>query len=48
LFEVESVQFAGQQHTWRVSALLQKGTDVAARTFRLHLSQALRLIGQVV
>ena len=43
---MESVQFAGQQHTWRVSSLLQKGSQRSAQDMQANLSQAVRLLGQ--
>jgi len=43
-FEVESVQFAGQKHTWRLSQLLQKGSARSTQTLRRDLAKALTLI----
>ena len=43
-FQVESVQFAGQKHSWRLSGLLQAGTDRALATLHTDLSRALTLL----
>ena len=44
LLQVESVQFSGQKHTWRLSQLLQKGTEQSTATLHSDLALALRLV----
>ena len=44
-FQVDSVQFNGQKHTWRLSKLLQKGSDRSKETLYQDLSHALKLLG---
>ena len=46
-FQVESVQFSGQKHTWRLSSVLQKGSDRSTQTFHKDLSHALKLLGEI-
>ena len=47
-FQVDSVQFTGQKHTWRLSKILQKGADRSRETLYKDLSHALKLIGKVL
>ena len=44
-FEVDSVQFSGQKHRWRLSQFLVKGKERATETLQIDLALALRLIG---
>lgn len=43
-FEVESLNFPGQQHRWKVSELLQKGTDRTRDSLLNDLALALRFL----
>jgi len=43
-FEVESVRFPGQKHTWRLSQLMQKGSERSTQTLRKDLARALTLL----
>ena len=43
---MESVQFYGQFHTWRLSQILQKGTQRTDQTLRRDLARALTLVGK--
>lgn len=43
-FEVESLNFAGQVHKWRLSQLLQKGTERSQESLLNDLALALRFI----
>ena len=45
-FQVDSIQFSGQKHTWRLSQLLQKGSEKSTQTLHNDLSHALKLIGR--
>ena len=47
-FQVDSVQFSGQKHTWRLSKILQKGSDRSKETMYKDLSHALKLLGKVL
>ena len=47
-FQVDSVQFTGQKHTWRLSKILQKGSDRSKETMYKDLSHALKLLGKVL
>ena len=42
---MDSAQFSGQKHTWRLSSLLQKGADRSAQTLNNDLAHALKFIG---
>lgn len=44
-FQVDSVQFSGQKHTWRLSQILQKGSDKSTETLYNDMSYALKLLG---
>ena len=43
-FQVDSVQFSGQKHTWRLSQILQKGSDRSTDTLYNDMSYALQLL----
>ena len=43
-FQVESVQFSGQQHTWRLSQVLQKGVERTRESLHSDLAHALKLV----
>lgn len=43
-FEVESLNFPGQQHKWRLSQLLQKGTERSRESLLNDLALALRFL----
>jgi len=43
-FQVDSVQFSGQKHTWRLSQILQKGADRSTETLYNDMSYALKLL----
>lgn len=43
-FEVESINFPGQQHKWLLSQLLQKGTERTKESLLSDLALALRFI----
>lgn len=43
-FEVESINFPGQQHKWLLSQLLQKGTERTKESLMNDLALALRFI----
>jgi len=43
--QVESVQFVGQKHTWRLNQVLQKGSQQSTLTLRRDLARALHLLG---
>ncbi|XP_049817861.1 uncharacterized protein LOC109609412 isoform X1 [Aethina tumida] len=43
-FEVESLNFPGQQHRWRLSQLLQKGTEKSRNSLLNDLALALRFV----
>ncbi|CAH1129005.1 unnamed protein product [Ceutorhynchus assimilis] len=43
-FEVESLNFPGQQHRWKLSQLLQKGTENSRNSLLNDLALALRFI----
>ena len=45
-FQVDSVQFSGQKHTWKLSEALQKGSDRSTETMHSDLSHALRFLGK--
>ena len=47
-FQVDSVQFTGQKHTWRLSKILQKGSERSKETMYKDLSHALKLLGKVL
>ena len=47
-FQVDSVQFTGQKHTWRLSKILQKGSDRSQETMYKDLSHALKLLGKLL
>lgn len=43
-FQVDSVQFSGQKHTWKLTTILQKGSDRSTETLYQDLSYALQFI----
>lgn len=43
-FEVESLNFPGQQHKWKLSQLLQKGTERTRDSLLNDLALALRFL----
>lgn len=43
-FEVDSLNFPGQVHKWRLSEILQKGTERSRDSLLSDLSLALRFI----
>eukprot|EP00092_Neocalanus_flemingeri_P044994 GFUD01050107.1.p1 GENE.GFUD01050107.1~~GFUD01050107.1.p1 ORF type:complete len:190 (+),score=30.45 GFUD01050107.1:162-731(+) len=42
-FSVDSVQFPGQKHTWRLSNILQKGSERSTETMYRNFSSATQL-----
>ena len=45
-FSVDSMSFPGQQHRWRLSNILQKGSDRSTETMYQNFSNAVRLFGK--
>ena len=45
-FSVDSITFPGQKHRWRLSNLLQKGSERSTETMYRTISHAAHLIGE--
>ena len=45
-FQVDSVQFSGQKHTWKLTQILQKGSERSTETLYQDMSYALKFIGR--
>ena len=45
-FSVDSIEFPGQKHIWRLSNILQKGSDRSTETMHTNFSIAVELFGK--